>query len=564
MPLILPRETESEIESWRSNHALSDQTERRICALIDQATTDMDLLLCEVSEPRKSLVDLEQRVENDTARIKDLRAVITGSRFKRLPPEIMIVIFMHCCSLTVFIPPKLDSFPWILGHVCAYWRQILWSSTSIWNNLHITLRPGPGSLPEGNLKTRKKRWDKVAQESLNYIISQTNTLLSLSANSIDVAFIWDIIISHNHRFRDLNTGAIGPKAFFCLVNAPLESFKSLETLDMQILGNEIWRSKRATNETDDGGTITFQIAPNLREFRCSNGSDLPDALPLVLPWINLTQISTNWIRIPASSIHATLQSCPNLVFCRLEAFITMGSIIPNAGSITLPMFEHLEIRVKGTIDWEQFFHQFSFPALKLLYIGSKSSLGPFHPFASLIIRSACILEHLSLVSDDPFLDNPDPNFLEVARRLGSVKTLYLCYLVSKSMIRHVLGGSCPSLCEGFWVVDPERLGIMLDWADSCLAQGSRPAEEEDKEYFRITVSCLERPGFAEVLSRYQAQKDLYMGNLGLFVRVDNDNEDNDDDSDNSDYMEEYDDMEEGEDDNDNDNEGDSTEDGDER
>lgn len=87
MPLILPRETESEIESWRSNHALSDQTERRICALIDQATADMDLLLCEVSEPRKSLVDLEQRVEKDTARIKDLRAVIAGSRFKRLPPR---------------------------------------------------------------------------------------------------------------------------------------------------------------------------------------------------------------------------------------------------------------------------------------------------------------------------------------------------------------------------------------------------------------------------------------------------------------------------------------------
>lgn len=338
-PTLL-RETESELESWRSTgnrDVLPIQTEKRIRTLLEQAMGDMGPL-------RKTLQDLEQQVKREEIRIQTLRTAI--SPMKRVPSEIIAEIFIQCGE-NVLLPRTSNSYPWVLGHVCRRWRQILWRSSLIWRSIHI--RPLPRIM-----------FDRIIsfQESLEYTISQTDALLSLSADEDTGLWIRVIVIAHHHRFRHLELCGIDTDDFFSFVRHSPASFSNLETLFVILYPRPAHLAP-----------FPFQIARNLRKLCCRSTISLQPSFRIQLlslpPWTQLTDISMHDIYLLSSTVHATLQRCPGLVSCAV--LLTADAIIQNNNLVALPSLKTLKVRTTDIVDWDSFLHKFAFPALTDLH-----------------------------------------------------------------------------------------------------------------------------------------------------------------------------------------------------
>ena len=101
-------------------------------------------------DPLDELAELDALSERLRLRRYDLKRKINrlSSIVRQLPPDVMSTIFEFCLpdfadhqpSLTVypeedpFIPP---SIPLSLGSICSYWREIAWSTPSLWSSLVV-------------------------------------------------------------------------------------------------------------------------------------------------------------------------------------------------------------------------------------------------------------------------------------------------------------------------------------------------------------------------------------------------------------------------------------------
>jgi len=65
---------------------------------------------------------------------------------RRLPPEILSEIFIHCMSpnsfdCKLYDSRNLDKAPLLLGQVCSRWRSISLSTPRLWTSFTLTIRP---------------------------------------------------------------------------------------------------------------------------------------------------------------------------------------------------------------------------------------------------------------------------------------------------------------------------------------------------------------------------------------------------------------------------------------
>lgn len=117
------QESPAELELWKSSDIiLPDKTQEKIRRLIDGDVEVMDFLDREILETEQRLRNLKQRKETDAARIATLCAATSSA--KKIPPEILADIFVHLSPVELLLPP-MYRYPWVLGYVCAYWREVL-------------------------------------------------------------------------------------------------------------------------------------------------------------------------------------------------------------------------------------------------------------------------------------------------------------------------------------------------------------------------------------------------------------------------------------------------------
>lgn len=211
------------------------------------------------------------------------------------------------------------------------------------------------------------------RESLEYIISQTDTLLLLSADENAGGYIKDILILHHHRFHHLELHGINIDQFYSFIHRSPALFSNLETLFVSL------QPEPATR----WAPFRFQIAPNLRKLCCRYISRPPSRIQLssLPPFTQLAEISIRDIRLSSSAVHATLQHCPGLQVVSCLVLLTADKIIPNNGWVTLPSLKTLKVGTRDIIDWDSFLHQFVFPALTHLDFCATESLGPLQPFS---------------------------------------------------------------------------------------------------------------------------------------------------------------------------------------
>lgn len=300
----LSRETQSELESWRSSKAqISDETLRRIRRLLKQARMDMGSLDRQISEAPQSVQSLEEQRKIDVDRIATLSSAVSALR--GMPSDIIIKIFLHCGDLRMLNFPRGENgYPWILGHICSAWREILWSLRSIWNDIYIFDQTLDPSRPERNT-TR----NPAVRGALDHILSCTTNLTTATLWGEKASLTWDILVAHNHKLSSLNFRDVGKEILVSLLTLPLSSFANVHTLFVSV------------DSLRDFPNLDTSIANDFRSLQtmilhCNKRSHLKQLPPL--PWNQLTELRIRDCEFPPQAIYTTFRRCSALVSCEFR------------------------------------------------------------------------------------------------------------------------------------------------------------------------------------------------------------------------------------------------------
>ncbi|KAF9458283.1 hypothetical protein BDZ94DRAFT_1271100 [Collybia nuda] len=495
------RETDSELESWRSTGTLPDETRERVHKLLGEAVQDMDHLDRIISEKEADLARLYQKREADNARISTLRGVITKTG--KLPPEILSEVFTHACAGSqVLLPPGKRECRWAIGHVCSHWRQVLWSTPAVWADICIRLQE--------NEPPMVVMFHGSVVRILKHIFAQTNALFSLTVRGCELAVVYDTILQHTHRFKGLSLFAINWKILSSIMTLPSELFSNLETLQISV------DEESSLTAHSNPPTSPFQHAPNLRSVTYTGhvfkpGPRTPNRVFisgfLLLPWEQLTDLSVTFMPIPPAHLHSVFSRCSALVSCKV--LCTGDLVIPPKHPITLPCLEKLEVSTNyyhETIDWVNFLQPLVTPALREITIRALTM--SCQAFTSLITRSKCSLVALHLHPHD--IKFQDPHVQSMLPHLGSLTTICLGFPIEASVIKMIKDGLLPSLDYGEWVVHPDGWEAVLDLIDSRIQQRFSTGWK-----LRVDLVCLGGRGFQEVRDRYLRRFKEYRGIQGL-------------------------------------------------
>ncbi|KAJ7716300.1 hypothetical protein B0H16DRAFT_1801660 [Mycena metata] len=267
-----------------------------------------------------------------------------------LPPEVMSEIFVH--FLPVYperAPQKGLLSPITLGQICRLWRQIAFSTPSLWRTFKLSYAPG-------------------ARCNATKLTTPTPKLLSNAPALVGSPSRWSM---HTHRTRWEHL-----KLFVSVRNLPviIGPFPLLRTLTTTVwvdgLHDETYRP------------ATFHSAPLLRRVAIDNYKDI---FLSMLPWSQLTVLVIKSIDINPC-VHV-LALAPNLVYCDLTCFRLGEGETPR--QVTLARLKHLKLRGPDQL-WDHTpilnpLGVLALPALQRLHIDEASLLpGPIAALQSLL------------------------------------------------------------------------------------------------------------------------------------------------------------------------------------
>ncbi|KIM39885.1 hypothetical protein M413DRAFT_446806 [Hebeloma cylindrosporum] len=277
-----------------------------------------------------TLDDLRKTQKNALAEIKSLRSLLAPIR--RLPPELLTEIFMHCLPRQRFIRPAPDQAPLLLAQICAAWRLASISIPSLWTSLELhgfetdTMEDDPP--PEEDtqrINNLMHTWFSRTEDcplSLS-VLDDSLLLPSVSKKLDDFAGRWQhlslLVSEHTHRCLD-------PSYEY----SSLESFKlhTVEGLD-EVLVHDL--------------SGTMFNAPKLTRFIWENV--VPQFTPLEMIWENLTYLTLSTPMtiqqcleiLPSCSV--SLPELKSLVLCSSE------DIYPVLNALTLPNLREFVLNI---------------------------------------------------------------------------------------------------------------------------------------------------------------------------------------------------------------------------
>lgn len=324
--------------------------------------------------PFPTVDDLRKTQETTRVEIESLRSLLTPIR--RLPPELLTEIFMHCLPYQRFIRPAPDQAPLLLAQICASWRRASISIPSLWTSLELhgfqtdTMEDEP--LPEETQRVNNLlyTWFSRTEDCPLSLSVQDDSLLltSVSKKLDDLAGRWQhlslLVSEHTHRCLD-------PSYEY----SSLQSFKlrTLEGLE-EVLVHDL-----------SGSMLN---APQLTHFIWDN--DVQHLTPIEMLWENLTYLTL--------STPMTIQQCLTILprLTRMKN-LNLQNISTDPGelplcSVTLPELKSLVLC--STEDIYPIFNALTLPNLRELVLSICS--WPHISILNLFHRSRCPLESLNL------------------------------------------------------------------------------------------------------------------------------------------------------------------------
>jgi hypothetical protein len=294
---------------------------------------------------------LQCRRTQDTARIRTMRGAI--SPVKKIPPEVLVDIFTRLAPDQMVLPPTTTSHPFTRAHVCGRWRSVVWTSPAISGSIQIEHIFNFGGI-WGRTSVTSGMWGAIVHAAFDHVLSVTRGLLSVDASSDGAAAIFDLVLSHSHRFQSL----------VLVLNLPQHSLTHLEHIDITLDNHHL--------SSYNTSSSPLETLPNTRRVSFTSSRRRLNTLPLHLPWAQPREITMTRINIPQTAIHTALQHCPALLKCQF----TVGTdTVPlsNTLILTLPSLEILNLSSCDTLDWDAFLQPFITPSLKDLTLSTSQA-----------------------------------------------------------------------------------------------------------------------------------------------------------------------------------------------
>ncbi|KAL1753517.1 hypothetical protein FB107DRAFT_292361 [Schizophyllum commune] len=362
----------------RTGRILSDAE----AELVDQSIARLDERLEEMDDEVDDLEALIAQIRDGQRALRSLcrvqRAYLAPVR--KLPPEILSIIFKMCYDDEPVDLSRKRCEPLILSAVCKTWRDTIRDLHSAWTAFEL------GSAREVKHSSVLARLRAFLENSGDLPLQHCVRFEMVTASVTDLQRLQllDAIIDHSHRWTDAafrSFGKLHRDIAAKLANRPLTSLTKLEG-DVDTLA--------ACNAIG-----IFKGAKNLRSVTLVGmcyAKTIPD-----LPWEHIEELST---KTPGAYALAFMQRCPNLVhFLYRDGSLYERGQPPTAPSLNVYIHEAEDAMVLPSI---------TAPALRECRLKCKPKGLPANidlGFAAFLTRSACHPERL-------YLDHPPQNVLD--------------------------------------------------------------------------------------------------------------------------------------------------------
>ena len=310
----------------------------------------------------------------------------------RLPPDIISTIFEFCLrdftdhQVSPYTEEDL-SIPLSLGAICSYWRDIAWSTPTLWSSLVIRVTRKHDSL---TTDIAEEWLARSGQLPLTIRISSRKYINTVSA-------LANIINQYSSRWFDLDLYI--PDHYYKYFHATNNHAPLLKSIRFHCPSNKL-------------KNLNFRLTcPRLERASLSNfpvdGTNIQ--------WDNLTHLTLDSISIIDS--FRILRKAPRLVFCNYLGFCT--SI--EGRSIGAPVFASLRsLQLPRAGSAEGFLNSLIAPHLEELSLPDYS-ITSMETITSFLRRSACSLRSFSTLLSGlpPYFEG----FMNLLQSMPSLNTL---------------------------------------------------------------------------------------------------------------------------------------------
>ena len=317
-------------------------------------------------DPRDELAELDALLERIILKRCDLKRKINRLHspiVRQLPPDVTSTIFEFCIPDLFFYHQLLQedlSFPLSLGAICSYWRDIAWSTPSLWSSLVVRVTSNHDPLIIAGVAHEWLARSGQLPLSIRILAFHNKTLSALA----------DIINQYSTRWSDLK------------LSMPPDCYQHFHAIDNHA---PTLKSIQFHALTDVAMSFNLQLTcPRLERASLENlemnGSNIQ--------WDNLTHVTLSYISITDSFL--ILRMTPRLVFCKVSG-IDMGYIRENIEALVLTSLRSLHLPICFAKDFLDNIIAPHLEELSLLYYQDVMDA-----MASFLRRSACPLRSFSM------------------------------------------------------------------------------------------------------------------------------------------------------------------------
>ena len=420
-------------------------------SIILEVTESLEVPLNELQEVEAKIRRFSELLQKLKTKRKRIQKIINDhhiilSPARRLPPDVLHEIFLHCLPTRHNPIMKFSEPPLLLTRICSSWRAIALSSPRLWSKIHIPL-PGDPAISESysaiisdetRLNDRRQRYAIVMRSRCHAIrswLSRSGTCpLSLSVSYPDdcsdtqnskndqlIQEIFDILLSFADRWSNVLLSM--PEDIYNKLQGDINptTLSSLKSLKITLRSNY--------HGDTDSIPIRLLAAPSLR--RITFGGLQRDLSTIMAGnigyepiWNHITHLAFDLST--DRSLFVLLKQCPNLVMGTFRVHDSDRSDEPSVDreQVLLPRLESLEINDGGLHEiMAVLFNAIKAPALtRLSYQGFDESDPEDNSAIPLPIPVLPLLENSTLISDLSLDGRPSSQDIQECLQRGTQVT----------------------------------------------------------------------------------------------------------------------------------------------
>ncbi|KAF9481469.1 hypothetical protein BDN70DRAFT_528655 [Pholiota conissans] len=401
----------------------------------DKLNTNYIPSMTEITEIKEYVSSVNDKVSDYDVRIAELQAALQAiteqrtrlhetvsahealvSPLRRLPPEILQIIFVWCLSQNRNAVMHASEAPVLLGRICSEWRRISLATPELWASLHIVPPNVNFSNPASSTARFERKRDLVSMWldrsgacplsiSLVWFAGDSEEEIKLCGTLLE------ILVPLRRRWKHLDF-QVPLKMFKPFVGLTVDEVPYLES--MSLMDNRTPLDADAVDRWPE--SLTFaEGATRLKNFTLtffSGGIRLP-----IIPWHQLTVLylesNIAFFFRDAREMLTTLGLCTSLISCTLKFPLSHTASLPAYDALDLPItLPQLQVLC---LDGDQHLHNtfhmsntlvnICAPRLRKLEILGRSGRPegsvapePLCAIKRLLQRSKCPLEKLNVES----------------------------------------------------------------------------------------------------------------------------------------------------------------------